>query len=165
VPNIRVVVLDDHALFRAGLVRTLNAEPDITVVGEGSSAGAAVRLAVEYQPDAMILDINMPGNGMKALESVVALCPDVKPLILSGAAEQVRAAMERGAWGFVLKGCSSTELARSLRTIHGGERYISPALVSRLSAAVPAGRAENQPDFVQGLQRLRRLLRPDGGAR
>lgn len=161
-PHIRVLVLDDHALFRAGVVQALNAEPDITVVGEGSSAREAVRLAAEYKPDVMLLDINMPGNGMKALESVLALCPNVKPVILSGAAEQVRGAMQKGAWGFVLKGCSGTELARSLRLIHGGERYISPALVSRLSAVAPAAPAENELDFVRGLQRLRRLLWRDG---
>ena len=82
-PDIRVLVLDDHAQFRAAVVQALNAEPDITVVAEGSSAREAVRLAVEYQPAVMLLDINMPGNGMKALESLVALCPVVKPVILS----------------------------------------------------------------------------------
>jgi DNA-binding NarL/FixJ family response regulator len=159
-PDIRVLVLDDHAQFRAAVVQALNAEPDITVVAEGSSAREAVRLAVEYQPAVMLLDINMPGNGMKALESVLALCPDVKPVILSGAAEQVRAAMQKGACGFILKGGSSTELVRSLRLIHGGERYVSPALVPRLSAVAPAAPAENQSDFMRGLQRVRRLLRP-----
>ena len=161
---IRVVVLLHHTLLRAGVVETLNAEPDITVVAQGSLAKEAVRLAVEYQPDVMLLDINMPGNGMKALESVLALCPDVKPVILSGAAEQVRAAREKGAWGFVLKGCSGTELARSLRLIHGGERYISSALRRRVSAAVTAAPDEDQSDLMQGLQRLRRFLGPGGGA-
>ena len=162
-PDIRVVVLLHHALFRAGVVKTLNAEPDIIVVAEGSSAREAVRLAVEYQPDVMILDIDVTGNGKKALASVVALCPDVKPVILSGAAEQVRAAMDKGAWGFVPKGCSSTELVRSLRRVHGGERYISPALVSRLSAAATTASAKDEPDFVRCLQRVRRLLGPGGG--
>ena len=101
---------------------------------------------------------------MKALESVLALCPNIKPVILSGAAEQVRAAMEKGAWGFILKGCSSTELVRSLRLIHGGERYISPALRRRLSAVAPAAPAKDEPDFMRGLRRVRRLLGPGGGA-
>jgi two-component system, NarL family, nitrate/nitrite response regulator NarL len=164
VPDIRVVVLLRHALFRAGVIQTLAAEPDIIVVAEGSSAKEVVRLAVQYKPDVMVLDIDVTGNGMKALESVVALCPDVKAVILSGAAEQVRAAMDKGAWGFVLKGCSSAELARSLRLIQGGERYISPALRRRLSAAATAAPAEDQSDLMRGLQRVRRLLGPGGGA-
>src|SRR3954469_15294630 len=146
--HIRVIVVDDHPLFLAGVVHTLDTEPDIAVVGEGSSAEDALRLAKECHPDVIVLDFNMPGGGIKALQGVLALTPSTKPMMLSGAVEldQVRSAMQTGAWGFVLKGVSGTELARSIRLVHGGERYIAPALAPRLFALPHAAPVELQSD-------------------
>jgi DNA-binding NarL/FixJ family response regulator len=159
--HIRVAVVDDHPLFLAGVVHALDAEPDITVVGEGSTAEDALHLAKECHPDIIVLDVNMPGGGMKALEGVLALCPDTKPMMLSGAIEQdqVRSAMQKGAWGFVLKGVSATELARSIRLVHAGERYITPVLAARLFALPPAAPVAVQSDPLAGLtSRERRVL-------
>src|SRR4051794_33000087 len=138
--EIRVVVIDDHPLFRAGVTHTLRADPGITVVGEGGSATDAAEQAEQHRPDIMVLDMNMPGGGIAAIREVLARCPQVKPLMLTGIVDnlQVSSAMQGGAWGYVMKGVSGTELIQSLRTIHGGERYIAPALAASLFAASAA---------------------------
>jgi two-component system nitrate/nitrite response regulator NarL len=138
--DIRVVVIDDHPIFRAGVTHTLTAAPDVTVIGEGCSVSDALQLAGQNCPDVMVLDLNMPGGGIGAIGQLGERFPSVKPLILSGAAdaEQVRAAMQEGAWGYVMKGVSATELVHSIRAIHRGERYVTPALAAKLFAALPA---------------------------
>jgi DNA-binding NarL/FixJ family response regulator len=150
---IRVVVIDDHPLFRAGVIHTLRSEQDIQVVGEGCSAGDAVQLAEQNCPDIMMLDMNMPGGGMAAIRGVLARFPRVKPLMLTATADngQVSAAMQGGAWGYVLKGVRGTELIQSLRVIHGGERYVAPAVAAWLFAAVPASPVKAAPDRFAGL--------------
>jgi two-component system nitrate/nitrite response regulator NarL len=151
--EIRVVVIDDHPLFRAGVTHTLRRDSSIEVVGEGCSASDAVEQAQQHRPDVMVLDMNMPGGGITALRGVLACSPQVKPLMLTGIVddEQVSFAMQQGAWGYVLKGVSGTELIRTLRVIHGGERYVSPALAARLFAAVPAAPAKAAPDVFASL--------------
>jgi two-component system nitrate/nitrite response regulator NarL len=151
--EIRVAVIDDHPLFRAGVIQTLRNEPNITVVGEGGSTAEAVKLAEEQRPDILMLDMSMPGGGIAAINGVLARAPQVKPLMLTGVVEdeQVSSAMQRGAWGYVLKGVSGTELIQTLRVIHGGERYVSPALAARLFAAVPAAPAKAAPDVFASL--------------
>jgi DNA-binding NarL/FixJ family response regulator len=146
--KICVAVIDDHPLFRAGVIHTLRAEQDIQVVGEGCSAGDAVQLAEQNSPDIMMLDMNMPGGGIAAVQGVLSRVPHVKPVMLSAAInnDQVSAVMQGGAWGYVMKGVSGTELIQSLRVIHGGERYVAPAVAARLFAAVPASSAKAAPD-------------------
>src|SRR3954469_11943238 len=104
--EIRVAVIDDHPIFRAGVTCTLCAQPDINVIAEGCSSSDAVRLAQQSRPDIMILDLHIPGGGINAIEALVGLCPDVKPLMLSGSvvAEQIRTAMQKGAWGYLYEG-------------------------------------------------------------
>jgi two-component system nitrate/nitrite response regulator NarL len=150
---IRVVVVDDHPIFRAGVTHTLCAQPDIDVVGEGCSTTDAVRLAQQSRPDIMMLDMHMPGGGIRAIEALVALCPDVKALMLSGIvdAEQIRSAMQKGAWGYLMKGASGTELIQTVRAVHGGERYVTPALAAQLFAARPAAPANVAADALARL--------------
>src|SRR4051794_17674746 len=96
--EIRLVVIDDHPLFRAGVIRTLESE-HIIVVGEGSSAADAIRLAKEAHPSVILLDMSMAGGGLAAIKALLAECPEIKPLVLSGAADgdQVSLAMQSGA--------------------------------------------------------------------
>src|SRR3954471_24961359 len=96
--EIRVIVIDDHPLFRAGVTHPLRSEQDIQVVGEGCSAEDAVQLADQNCPDIMMLDMNMPGGGMAAIQGVLARFPRVKPLMLTATADnqQVSAAMQGG---------------------------------------------------------------------
>ena len=151
--EIRVGVIDDCPLFRAGVTDTLRAEPSIKVVGEGCSAADAVEQAEQHRPDVMVLDMNMPGGGISAIEQLGVRCPNVKPLMLSGIvdAEQIRSAMQKGAWGYLMKGVSGTELIQTVRLVHGGERYVTPALAAKLFAAVPAAPASPLIDAFAAL--------------
>jgi DNA-binding NarL/FixJ family response regulator len=156
--DIRVAVLDEQPLFRTGAVHTLSAEPDITVVGEGSSAADALHLAEKARPDVMLLGIKMPGGDLRHLPGLLTLCPDVKLVILSGDAEanQVRLAMEMGARGFVLDTITGAELADGIRLLQRGEHYVAPALAARLLPLVPAASTiptEVHPDRLAGLTR------------
>jgi DNA-binding NarL/FixJ family response regulator len=150
--EIRLVVIDDHPLFRAGVTHTFLTEPDLKVVGQGCSASEALDLAERSCPDIILLGMNIPGGGVSAVQQLKSCNPDVKPLILSGIADadQVRSAMQKGAWGYVLKGVSGTELIRAVRVVHGGERYVTPALAARLFAA-PAAPARLASDAFASL--------------
>jgi two-component system, NarL family, nitrate/nitrite response regulator NarL len=151
--KIRLVVIDDHPLFRAGVIRTLESESDIAVVGEGSSAADALRLAKEASPSVILLDMSMAGGGLAAIRALLTECPEIKPLVLSGTADsaQVSLAMQSGAWGYVLKGVSGSELARSVQVIHRGERYVTPSLAACLFAKVSEAPAKRAPDPLSGL--------------
>jgi len=151
--EIRVAIVDDHPLFRAGVSHALSAEPGLKVVGEGYSVSEALQLAEQSSPDVMMLDMNMPGGGIGAIEQLGRRCPNVKPLMLSGIvdAEQIRSAMQKGAWGYIMKGVSGTELIQAVRVVHAGEKYVTPALAAKLFAAVPAAPAAIAADALAGL--------------
>jgi DNA-binding NarL/FixJ family response regulator len=152
--RIRIVVVDDHPLFRAGISHTLSADADLDVVGEGCSAEDALRLARDERPDVMVLDLSMPGGGLRAIELLADPFPNLRLLVLSGVAdvEQVRAAMQKGAWGYLLKGVSGAELTQTLHAIHRGERYVTPALAAQLFAApAPPAPAIVTEDIFAGL--------------
>jgi len=75
IDKIRLVIVDDHSIFRAGLLSVLSTEPDIEIVGEGASAEDALHLAREFLPDIIFLDISMPGGGLNAAQAIVENCP------------------------------------------------------------------------------------------
>jgi DNA-binding NarL/FixJ family response regulator len=127
---IRIVVVDDHPMFRAGVVSSLAAQPDIQVVAEGSSAAEALRLAEELQPDVCLLDINMPGGGLEAARSITSALPQSRVVMLTVSEDEddLLAAMKAGASGYVLKGAAAAELVNVLRTVNAGEVYVAPGL-------------------------------------
>lgn len=132
--KIRIAVFDDHPLFRAGVVHTLASEPDLEVVGQGSSAHEAIQIARERLPDLVLLDLDMPGGGMSAIEAIVTHWPSVKTVLLTVASdeEQVLAAMQMGAQGYIAKGVSGVELVSTLKAIHSGQSYVSPELAAKV---------------------------------
>jgi DNA-binding NarL/FixJ family response regulator len=153
--KIRVGVVDDHPLYRDGVVFTLAAQSDITVVGQGASAADAVRIAHEQQPDVLVLDMSMPGGGLNAIETIALRNPSVKTLMLTVVADedQVCTALKQGAGGYLLKGTSGPELVQTVRLISQGENYVSPSLAAKLlmrSGSGPA-REEKRPDRFSGL--------------
>ena len=127
---IRVVVVDDHPMFRAGVVASLAAEPDVLVVAEGDSAAQAIRLATEHEPDICLLDIAMPGGGLGAARRIRDSFPQTRVVMLTVSEDEddLLAAMKAGASGYVLKGAAASELLRVLRMVHAGEVYVAPGL-------------------------------------
>ncbi|MGE5093834.1 MAG: LuxR C-terminal-related transcriptional regulator [Betaproteobacteria bacterium] len=131
---ITLVVIDDHPMLRDGVVRTLGAERDMRVVAEGGSAADALRLAREHLPDVILLDVSMPGGGLKAAADIAVACPIVKIIMLtvSQDEEHVMEAFKAGASGYVLKGVSGAEFASIVRDVHAGRNYITPELAAGL---------------------------------
>jgi len=129
-----VVIADDHALFREGLISILQAQDGLQVVGEGASADAAISLARELQPEIALLDIDMPGGGLEAARVLAEECPDTKVCMLtaSDADEHLVSALKLGARAFILKGVAARELVRILRSVAEGEVYVPPALAASL---------------------------------
>ena len=132
--TIRVVVVDDHPLYRDGVVRTLRDHEDIDVIGEGRSSDDAVRLCAEHAPDVVLLDVSMPGGGHTALEGVRAQAPATRAIMLtvSESDNDVITALEGGASGYVLKGVEGSELGRIIRTVADGGTYVAPTLAATL---------------------------------
>lgn len=127
----RILLADDHTIFRQSLHRLLSDEGDIEVVGDAEDGREAVRLACELLPDIVIMDIAMPLlNGLEATCQIKRLCPQVKVLILSmhDNEEYIRSALAKGAMGYLLKDASSRELMDAIRVVHRGESVLSPAI-------------------------------------
>jgi len=132
---IRILVADDHPLFREGVVNTLAAEPDIEVIAEANSGERAVELAVDLLPDVAILDLTMPGiGGIAATGQIATQCPATAVLVLtvSENADDLLQALKAGARGYVLKGVAGQGLIHAVRSVTAGEVYITPALASGL---------------------------------
>jgi two-component system, NarL family, nitrate/nitrite response regulator NarL len=140
---LQIAIIDDHPLFREGVVHTLGAQPDIEVVGEGESAADALRIVAERMPDILLLDVSMPGGGLNAVRQIAAAFPVVKVVMLtvSEAEDDVTAALRAGARAYVLKGVASRELARIIRSVAAGEVYVTPSLAASLLYELTGGRS------------------------
>lgn len=133
--SIRVLIADDHTLFRDGLRALLASIPDVEVVSEASSGNEAIRLAVEYQPDVILMDIQMPDlNGVEATRQILSLSPHVGIIVLTMFQDDdtVFAVMRAGARGYVLKGADQSVLLRAVRAVANGESLFSPEIATRL---------------------------------
>jgi two-component system nitrate/nitrite response regulator NarL len=127
---IRVVVADDHPMFRAGVVAALGSADDIVVLDQAADADGALRLAREHLPDVVLLDITMPGGGLNAARDITVACPATRVVMLTVSEDEddLLAAMKAGASGYVLKGAGATELLGVVRTVAAGDVYVAPAL-------------------------------------
>lgn len=133
--SIRIVVADDHPLFREGVVHSLMGEQDLDVVGEAGTGEEAIRLVTELLPDVLLLDIGMPGDGgLVAAERVAASCPLTRVLMLtvSENPDDLMRALRAGARGYLLKGVPAQGLVFAVRSVKAGEVFISPALASTI---------------------------------
>ncbi|HEY7178013.1 MAG TPA: response regulator transcription factor, partial [Gaiella sp.] len=158
--SIRVVIVDDHAILRAGLRRVLDAEPDIEVVGEAPSAERAVFESIAGHPDVVLMDLMMPGkSGIEGMPAVLRAVPTAKVLVLSMQDDPryVREAFAAGAAGYVLKEAADSEVVGAVRAVAAGERYVHPTLGARLVAAEAEERRRAEEDPLS--EREREVLR------
>jgi two-component system nitrate/nitrite response regulator NarL len=132
--NIRIAVVDDHPLFREGVIRSLNECPGLDIIAEGGSKQDAITIVERDKPDLLLLDISMPGNGLEAVGEVLERQPDTKIIILtvSETNEDLARAIRLGAKGYILKGVGAQELADVVKTVAEGQTYIAPSLSLRL---------------------------------
>jgi two-component system NarL family response regulator len=132
---IRVLVVDDHALFRRGLEMVLEQEPDIDVVGEAEDGTEAVQKVVETTPDIVLMDVRMPKRGgIDACTAIKDAVPSVKIIMLTISDEEADLydAIKAGAMGYLLKEIPVEEVAAAIRAVHGGQSLISPSMASKL---------------------------------
>ncbi len=127
--KIRILLVDDHAILRAGLRAILNAEADIEVVGEAGDGKEAVAKAEKLRPDVALMDISMPVmDGLEATRRIQQSCPEVKVLVLTvhDNEEYLFQVLKAGGSGYVVKKAADTELISAIRAVHRGEAFLSP---------------------------------------
>ena len=150
----RILIVDDHPIFRSGLSQSLSEQPNFLVCGEAASAGEAVALFKSLEPDLVLLDLSMPGGGHVALAGILAAAADAKVLVLTASEDDddVLRALAMGAKGYALKGIGSEELVAIIDATLAGEHYVPPALAARILAdlgpvrAAPSAAPRNDED-------------------
>ena len=132
--TIRIILADDHPIFRNGLVHSIEEAGDFKVVGVGGSADDAVALAAKHRPDVALLDLSIPGTGISAAQRIAEArtAGAIAMLTVSEDSADVTAALQAGAAGYILKGVSALELRSILGKIAAGEAHISPGLAAQM---------------------------------
>ncbi|MDP3959257.1 MAG: response regulator transcription factor [Pseudorhodobacter sp.] len=149
---IRIVIADDHPLYREGVARSLSEDAGISVVGQAQDALGAAELTLRLQPDVVLLDVSMPhGGGLAALRQIMTMDKPPKVAMLTASEEDdvVMQALKAGALGYILKGVGSRDLVAVVKDLANGQSYVSPALAGRILNAMRAGavaRAANPID-------------------
>ena len=149
--TIRVLVVDDHTLFREGISAILTNSSDIEVVGQAENGLDAVAQAESLAPDVILMDISMPDlNGVEATQRVLASKPDTGIIMLTMLEDNdsLFAAMCAGARGYVLKGADKAEVLKTIRAVAGGEALFGPAIATRLAAFFRNSRGPVQADAL-----------------
>jgi DNA-binding NarL/FixJ family response regulator len=152
--RIRVLIVDDHPLYRDGMHGLLDSVPDTEVVGEATSGEEAIALAENVQPDVILMDIKMPGiNGLQAMREILNTSPHICILIVSMLEDDdsVFAAMRAGARGYVPKGANQAEMLRAIRAVANGEAIFGPGIAQRLMGFFSASRRSVTPKIFPEL--------------
>jgi len=142
----RLLLADDHPIFRAGVRSLLDAQPDMEVIAEVEDGAAAVEAARKHKPDVVVIDVSMPGmNGLEATRRITAEAPEVKVLCLSMHTDSrfVKAAFGSGARGYLLKECALEDLVVAIRTVAAGQIYVSPGLADTVLEGYRANESES----------------------
>jgi DNA-binding NarL/FixJ family response regulator len=164
VDSIRVLIADDHPLFRDGLRGLLASRDGLEVVGEAASGQEAVTLAAADLPDVVVIDLHMPGlNGIDATRRIIAASPHTAVLVLTMFSDDdsVFAAMRAGARGYLLKGAGQVEIVQAIQTVARGEAVFGPAIADRVLAyfsGPPPAPAEAFPELTQREREVLELL-------
>lgn len=136
---IRVAVVDDHAIVRAGLRMVLESDPGLEVVGEADTAAGAIRLLCDIVPDVALIDINLPDeSGLRVVEEIRKNQPGVRLIVLSVHEDReiVRESVRIGAHGYVRKDTTPADLRAAIRAVHAGEAFFSPSVARTLAEAL-----------------------------
>ena len=144
---VRILLADDHALFRQGLKTLLELEPDFHVIGEAENGRVALRSAIETRPDVVLMDIQMPLlDGVEATRAILEVSPQIRIIILTMYRQDryVYQAVKAGAWGYLLKDATASEVVEAIRAVARGEALLDATLADAiidefgLEAEVPA---------------------------
>ena len=147
--KIRVLLVDDHAILRAGLRSLLATYDDIEVVGEASNGEEAIQMVRSLQPDVIVMDVMMPGmNGLIATRYIMEEHPDARILMLTqyGNKEYVLPLLEAGASGYVLKQAADTDFVRGIRAVYEGNSYLHPPVAKLVLEALMTGEDTIEPE-------------------
>jgi two-component system, NarL family, nitrate/nitrite response regulator NarL len=133
-PKTSVAIIDDHPLTRKGVRAALEENAKFRVVAEGASASDAIAIAKAHEPDLMLLDINMPGGGVEAAQTIGTMTPAIKLIMLTvyDNMANVRASLQAGAVGYVLKGIDGDEMIAIIQKVLDGAKHLSPELAVKL---------------------------------
>jgi len=146
---IRVLIVDDHDLLRAGVRAILEQEPQFQVVGETGDGQDAIRMAASASPDVVLMDIHLPGGigGLEAAEAIVKDCPGARVIMLTQYEnrEYIHRALRIGARGYLLKRSVASQLKDAIRAVHAGQRYLHPSVADELVDLVTTGRSLDDP--------------------
>ncbi len=161
----RVLLVDDHAVVRAGLRALLDGQAGVDVVAESSDGESAVAAAVESTPDVVVMDVTMPGlNGIDATREILAQVPTTRVLCLSmhGDRDMVRAVLEAGATGYVRKECAPRELVEAIEVVSSRRTYLSPsvaaAVVNDYTDLLASSRPADQPRLTARERQVLQLV-------
>jgi DNA-binding NarL/FixJ family response regulator len=161
VEPIRVLIADDHPLFRDGLRAMLAAAAETELVGEATTGDEAIAQSVDLQPDVLLMDLQMPGtNGIEATRCIQQTSPHIAILVVTMFSDDdsVFAALRAGAQGYVLKGADRAELLRAITAVSRGEAIFSPAIAQRLMRHFATLSAERMPTAFPELTDRERLI-------
>jgi len=146
VETIRVLVVDDHSIFRAGIIDRLSAIlSQIEVIGQGSDGIEAYELAKKFRPNVILMDISMPGmNGIEATKKITSEFPEIEVIILSvyDDDQYINASLEAGASGYLLKSVEAQELGESILKVASGGSALSPTIARKVLSRISRGGAE-----------------------
>ncbi len=137
----KIIIVDDHQLFREGVKRILDFEDTFDVVAEGDDGTDVVNLYAENQPDVVLMDINMPGrNGVEATADLISEFPDAKVIMLSIHDDEtyVTHALKSGALGYMLKEMDADEIVEAIKVVANGGSYLHPKVTKKFSSRIPS---------------------------
>ena len=149
--TIRILIVDDHPIMRVGIAAIINAQGNMTVVGQAGTAAEAVRLFKETRPDLTLMDLRLPdASGVEAIRSIRAVAPDARVVVLTTyeGDEDIHQALAAGARGYLIKGMSHDSLLQALRRVHAGQRFLPPVVTEALSTRAPGSHLSQREQEV-----------------
>lgn len=155
--RLRILLVDDHALFRSGVKALLARQPDFEVVGEASDGLDGVKRAKQLRPDLVLMDLDMPGiSGRQALKMLIEEMPNLPVLMLtvSEASDDLLDSLHSGAKGYLLKNINTEYFVDAIRRAARGEAVVSPEMTGKLVAGLKSGSRESAPESAADKDRL-----------